>query len=200
MRIRLLFLSCWMIKWTSYAFELPKSRMDNIFTRHNSFQINEIFASLYQYSCKKSKTAASRLERSRFEDLSCDIYKARSYTETRRDYHCVYLGWTPLVHHEPQRKDSLVVRNDNVQEENTLKPLDYRTIPLYFIFLTIIPERKVISVEKIIHNPTIETKVDVYHIKTHLEFLAEDSNTTLEMFKLKHHDSGRWFFEFCFPH
>ena len=74
--------------------------------------------------------------------------------------------------------------------------MDYRKIPLYFIFLEVIPEKRILSVEKIIHNPTIETKIDVFHMKSHLEYLAEDSNTTLQMVNLKYHDSGRWFFEF----
>lgn len=180
----------------THAFELPKSRIDNVFSRHNSAQINEIFGSLYQYSCEKSKSAPNRIERSRFSDLSCDIYKARSYTESKRDKKCMYLGWTPLVNHDLSQRSTIVIRNDNVLEEDTSKTMDYRKIPLYFIFLEIIPEKRILSVEKIIHNPTIETKIDVFHMKSHLEYLAEDSNTTLQMVNLKYHDSGRWFFEF----
>jgi len=172
------------------AFSLtPKN--DYIFTRYKSPGIIGIFDVLYKFSCQKSNVSRG-IEERRFSDLSRDLWKAREYVEKRKD-ESMYLGWTPLQSSDFDG-DFKFIRNDNKFPPGS--EISYKQIPLYFVIVEPKLSENRLFVEKIIHNPSIDVRLDVNNLKINLEELANKSDALIDFSKLKYHDSGRWYFEF----
>jgi len=189
----------WYIFLSTVAALIPKTQLsNNVFTRHDAQHMYNIFDMLYKFSCAKQEGVVG-VDKQMYSEIGQNLYKARDYCVKVKDNNMVYLGWTPLCSYPKVKADRMLVRNDNTIPEGMVvdnKLMDYRNIPLYFVCLEVVPKDRVLSVEKIIHNPSIDVNVDVSLLKYHLSRLADDSNTTLAMHNLKHQNSGRWFFEF----
>ena len=164
---------------------VPKSRVDNVFTRHTSDQVIGMFNVLDDYSEQKCKVS-SGIDEIMYSDMSVNLKGGKRLAEKKGDELTFYLGWTPLANDNIMLRANKPNRNDNVG-------VSYRKIPLYFIFIT--PFNRTLYIERIIHNPSIEIKIDVRLMKEHLSILAQDSNTTLNIKPLKSYDNGRWYFE-----
>lgn len=164
---------------------IPKSKVDNVFTRHTSEQIVGMFDVLDDYSRQKCKVSFG-IDEIMYSDMSFNLRGGKYHAEKKGDKLAVYLGWTPLANDNIMLRSDKPTRNDNVGAS-------FRHIPLYFIFLT--PFNHTLYIERIIHNPSIEIKVDVCLLKDHLATLARESNTTLNIKPLKTYDNGRWYFE-----
>ena len=164
---------------------------DYVFTKHKAANIRGIFDVLYRYSCDKTNACSPGIEQRRFSDLSRDLWRAQEYVKKREDQ-VLYLGWTPLC--SDFRGDFEFIRNDNNFPGGS--EISYKKIPLYFVIIDPKLSENKIFVEKIIHNPSIEVRLDVNYLKLHLEDIASNSDATLDLSKLKYHDSGRWYFEF----
>ena len=104
------------------------------------------------------------------------------------DNKTVYLGWVPL------KDDDIMLRSGSKPIRNDNDGMSFRHVPLYFIFLKPRLDNK-LAVLKIIHNPTIDIKIDVCLLKKHLCYLTHETNTTLDIQTLRTFDNGRWYFE-----
>lgn len=167
--------------------------------RHSSFQIGQIFDTLYQYSHEKSKAAANTIDQDGYDDACIKLAGGCTYIDDKSN-NIVYLGWTPFADvsdTDAASDEYKILRNDNkiTRADRSLK-VDWRHIPLYFIFINVLAHSKTLSIERIYANPSIDVKVNISHLKDHLHILAHDSNTTLSFTKLHKFDNGRWYMEF----
>tara|TARA_Y100000389_G_scaffold196477_1_gene229455 strand:+ start:3010 stop:3564 length:555 start_codon:yes stop_codon:yes gene_type:complete len=170
------------------SLKTPSSKVDNIFTRHSSYQMEIIVDTLYKYACDKNKDATYDGDKGMFNDIAHNLWNVKGYIEKRQDK-AVYLGWTPLCA-TPDKilKTFTISRNDNADD------VTFNKIPLYFIVLE--PKNNTIYVEKIVHNPSIDIDINPYFIKEHLSELSKEANTSLDLTHLKFYDSGRWYLSF----
>ena len=166
----------------------PKT--DYVFIRHHASAMMNICDILYKFSCQKSD-ASRGIEKRRFSDLSRDLWKTREYVEKRKD-EVMYLGWTPLCSHF--EGDFKFIRNDNNFPMES--GMSFKQVPLYFVIVEPKLSENRIFIEKIIHNPSIDVRLDINYLKLNLEELANKSDALIDFSKLKYHDSGRWYFEF----
>ena len=171
-----------------YTALVPKTKVDNIFSRHNYNQILDIFTDLNDYS-NNMINQTQGIDKRVYQGMATNLRNGKYYASKMKDNSTVYLGWTPLEKDSIMIKFSRPKRNDN---EN----ISFRKVPLYFIFLE--PKDKKLSVTRIIRNPSIDMPINIQLIRKHLEELAELSNTELNLTPLMLYDSGRWYFEFCF--
>ena len=171
-----------------YTALVPKTKVDNIFSRHNYNQILDIFTDLNDYS-NNMINQTQGIDKRVYQGMATNLRNGKYYASKMKDNSTVYLGWTPLEKDSIMIKFSRPKRNDN---EN----ISFRKVPLYFIFLE--PKDKKLSVTRIIRNPSIDMPINIQLIRKHLEELAEISNTELNLTPLMLYDSGRWYFEFCF--
>ncbi len=171
------------------AFSLtPKTNYK--FTGYKAPGMIDIFDVLYKFSCQKSNACVG-IEKRRFSDLSRDLWKAREYVEKRKD-ESLYLGWTPLCSNFDG--DFKFIRNDNKFPPGY--EISYKQIPLYFVIIEPKLSENRMFIEKIIHNPSIDVRLDINNLKLNLEEFANNSDALIDFSKLKYHDSGRWYFEF----
>ena len=171
-----------------YTALIPKTKVDNIFTRHTYDQILDIFTDLNDYS-QNMINQTQGIDKRVYQGMATNLRNGKYYASKMKDNSTVYLGWTPLVKDSIMIKFSRPKRNDN---DN----ISFRKVPLYFIFLE--PKDKKLSVTRIIRNPSIDMPINIQLIRKHLEELAEISNTKLNLTPLMLYDSGRWYFEFSF--
>lgn len=171
-----------------YTALVPKTKVDNIFTRHTYDQILDIFTDLNDYS-QNMINQTQGIDKRVYQGMATNLRNGKYYASKMKDNSTVYLGWTPLQKDSIMIKYSRPKRNDN---EN----ISFRKVPLYFIFLE--PKDKKLSVTRIIRNPSIDMRINIQLIRKHLEELAELSNTELNLTPLMLYDSGRWYFEFCY--
>jgi len=159
---------------------LPKTVIDRIFSRHTPLQLSVIFDVLTDYASTKS-LHSSGSDKKMYTTISRQLREGKISIDTSSHENDMFLGWTPLKY----IKDVQPLKNDNSGTR-------YDNIPIYFIFATIAPYNKKITVEKIFYNPTIEVDIDPALMKCHLIDLAKQSDTTLDLSKLKDYDNGRW--------
>ena len=48
-------------------------------------------------------------------------------------------------------------------------------------------------IDKIINNPSIDSDIELCFMKEHLDILAKESDTQLDISPLKEDDNGRWY-------
>ncbi len=166
-----------------YTALVPKTKVDNIFTRHTYDQILDIFTDLNNYS-QNMINQTQGIDKRVYQGMATNLRNGKYYASKMKDNSTVYLGWTPLQKDSIMIKYSRPKRNDN---EN----ISFRKVPLYFIFLE--PKDKKLSVTRIIRNPSIDMRINIQLIRKHLEELAELSNTKLNLTPLMLYDSGRWY-------
>ena len=169
-----------------YTALVPKTKVDNIFTRHTYDQILDIFTDLNDYS-QNMINQTQGIDKRVYQGMATNLRNGKYYASKMKDNSTVYLGWTPLQKDSIMIKYSRPKRNDN---EN----ISFRKVPLYFIFLE--PKDKKLSVTRIIRNPSIDMRINIQLIRKHLEELAELSNTELNLTPLMLYDSGRWYLVF----
>ena len=128
------------------------------------------------------------IEKRMYQGMATNIRNGKYYASKNKDNESTYLGWTPL------NKDNIMIRYSNKPVRNDNNDINFRKVPLYFIFLE--PNDTQLSVTRIIQNPSIQVKINIKLIRKHLEELAEVSNTNLNLLPLLLYDSGRWYFEF----
>jgi len=159
---------------------LPKSTIDKVFTRHTPMQISVIFDVLTDYATTKALDSSGS-DKKMYKSISKHLREGKVSIDTSTHETHLFLGWTPLKY----IKEIQPFKNDNTGTS-------YEHVPIYFIFATIAPYNKKIIVEKIFYNPTIQVDIDPTLMKYHLIDLAKQSNTTLDLSKLKDYDNGRW--------
>ena len=159
---------------------LPKVAIDRIFSRHTPLQLSVIFDVLTDYASTKS-FHSSGSDKKMYTTISRQLREGKISIDTSSHETDLFLGGTPLKY----IKDIQPLKNDN-------SGTAYDNIPIYFIFANIAPYNKKITVEKIFYNPTIEVNINPVLMKHHLNDLAKQSNTTLDLSKLKDYDNGRW--------
>ena len=103
----------------------------------------------------------------------------------------MYLAWTPL---SPFDKKIDIFDQKNIIRRNDCEGIDYKLIPLYFVFIT--NEKNQIYIDRIYQNPAIELNIDIQILKKHIEQLSEISGIEINYDKLKYFDNGRFFYEF----
>tara|TARA_B100000902_G_C26886494_1_gene705193 strand:- start:37 stop:663 length:627 start_codon:yes stop_codon:yes gene_type:complete len=172
---------------TTYKGIVPKNVDDYIFTKHSYNQILDMFDILQDYSNNKINQTEG-IEKRMYQGMATNIRNGKYYASKNKDNESTYLGWTPL------NKDNIMIRYSNKPVRNDNNDINFRKVPLYFIFLE--PNDTQLSVTRIIQNPSIQVKINIKLIRKHLEELAEVSNTNLNLLPLLLYDSGRWYFEF----
>ena len=172
---------------TTYKGIVPKNVDDYIFTKHSYNQILDMFDILQDYSNNKINQTQG-IEKRMYQGMASNIRNGKYYASKNKDNESTYLGWTPL------NKDNIMIRYSNKPVRNDNNDINFRKVPLYFIFLE--PNDTQLSVTRIIQNPSIQVKINIKLIRKHLEELAEVSNTNLNLLPLLLYDSGRWYFEF----
>ncbi len=157
----------------------PQS-LENVFTRHTPFQMKVICEELYEYASVRS-AGLYGTEKFMFETIAKNLKDSLKIIENAK-IDRVFFGWTPL-----SEKSYKVTRNDNDEEM-----VKVENIPLYFIFVKVTPDSRMI-IEKIVHNPSIDVDIDPVIMKEHIKFLANESGTKLDVSQLKEDDNGRWY-------
>lgn len=157
----------------------PQS-LENVFTRHTPFQMKVICEELYEYASIRS-SGLYGTEKFMFETIAKNLKDSLKIIENAK-IDRVFFGWTPL-----SEKSYKVTRNDNDEEM-----VKVENIPLYFIFVKVTPDSRMI-IEKIVHNPSIDVDIDPVIMKEHLKILANESGTKLDVSLLKEDDNGRWY-------
>ena len=154
--------------------------LENVFTRHTPFQMKVICEELYEYASIRS-SGLYGTEKFMFETIAKYLKDSLKIIENAK-IDRVFFGWTPL-----SEKSYKVTRNDNDEEM-----VKVENIPLYFIFVKVAKDSRMI-IEKIVHNPSIDVDIDPVIMKKHLQFLANESGTKLDVSPLKEYDNGRWY-------
>ena len=162
----------------------PKDIVNRVFTRHGPTQMSTICEALIDYSQRKSMTSLGS-DKLMFKTMSEQLVSARECIEVGNS--SIYFGWTPIRDHNIMAATEPPVRNDNEG------PAKYEQIPLYFVFAKVVAETRQLVIEQIVYNPSIQINIDPSLMKYHLQALAKDSNTTLDISPLRTYDSGRWY-------
>ncbi len=156
--------------------------LEHVFTRHTPFQMKIICKSLHEYAIIKS-SELSGTDKFMFEGFAKNLHDSLNIIN-KSNTNRVIFGWIPL--NDNAYSDHKIIRNDN-------EPIiESEKIPLYFIFVEISSDNKLI-IEKIIHNPSIDSNIELGFMKEHLQILAKESDTELDVSPLKDDDNGRWY-------
>ena len=166
-------------------FGMAPPSLENVFTRHTSFQMKVICEELYEYASIRSAELYGT-EKLMFETITKNLKDSLKIVENAK-IDRIFFGWTPLRSTPLSEKAYKISRNDNDEEMVRVE-----NIPLYFIFVKVTPDSRMI-IEKIVHNPSIDVDIDPVIMKKHLRFLANESGTKLDVSQLKEYDNGRWY-------
>jgi len=171
----------------TYLGAVPKNTPDYIFSKHRYDQILDMFDILQEYSNNKINQTQG-VDKRMYQGMSTNLRNGQYYATRMKDDDSTYLAWTPL------NKDNIMIRYSNKPVRNDNADINFRKVPLYFIFLE--SKEKELCVTRIIQNPSIQVNINIKLIRKHLEELAEVSNKKLNILPLLLYDSGRWYFEF----
>lgn len=156
--------------------------LEHVFSRHTPFQMKIICKSLHEYAIIKS-SELSGPDKFMFEAFAKNLYDSLDIINESSSNRVIF-GWIPL--NDDTYSQHKITRNDN-------EPIiESEKIPLYFIFVKVSSDNKLI-IEKIIHNPSIDSNIELGFMKEHLQILAKESETELDITPLKDNDNGRWY-------
>ncbi len=181
----------YLIIYTVKSLQIPSTVIDNVFRKSTPNEIIDTFKTLKSYSQQKADSNKLYIsDQQMFVNFARNLDKGISYTKAMHNK-TMYLAWTPL---SPFDKKIDIFDQKNIIRRNDCEGIDYKLIPLYFVFIT--NEKNQIYIDRIYQNPAIELNIDIQILKKHIEQLSEISGIEINYDKLKYFDNGRFFYEF----
>ncbi len=164
------------------AYSMAIQSLEHVFSRHTPYQMRIICKSLHEYSIIKSSNLSGP-DKLMFEGFAKNLYNGFNILNESNSNRVIF-GWMPL--NDNTYSEHKITRNDN-------EPIiESQKIPLYFIFAKVTLDSKLI-IDKIINNPSIDCDIELCFMKEHLDILAKESDTQLDISPLKDDDNGRWY-------
>ena len=162
---------------------LQFNNQNTVFLKHETKHMIPILKTLHNYAKQKARENKGVTEKM-LQSQCKNIRGAQYYIQIHNDT-SIYLGWIPLMN-DTRMIGSFKPRiNDNMG-------VPYRKVPIYFICAKPNPEAKVLHINQIFLNPSINIDIDLTLLKHDLEEYSKSNNYTLNTDALEKYDNSRW--------